>query len=339
VPFPTPAFQDQFKPTPSPPATATPEPEYPGPTGADVPDVTVAYFDNFDTNAQYDANGDNLMYILTQGGVLDRASRVRALVQREYFHPQVPTDIALWTGGNLENKGGGGGVMPKVTAVLPSDTPPGIVASVEAVGLINADTTDPTKSIINNERFAAYDSTTDPHGRTLEEVFPTRAREAIIRYVKSVGRYFSEENAIPGKTPLQTAALSPETPFGGPGLAGMTVVENRLDSTSDDPVILRGTVQLNSETNPGLLMLLGGIGFTIGGDADFWGLLFVEGGTVTVDAGTPTIHGAMFSTLSVDFRGTLNLEFYPYLLQWLMFVDRPATVSMVPNTWRELQPR
>ncbi len=339
VVFPVATFQAEFQPE------SGETPEYPGPGGADVPDVEVAYFDNSDTsgdgliNAEddpVDANMDDKMYITAQAGVLQRASRVQALVQREYFEPQVPSSNVLVSDGSLLNSGGGGGVMPKVTIEDPGPLTNGEVA-VDVLGDIqDYDDPSPDKWLIDDEIDTQFGEGPEGHDHpnSLDEVFPLSAREAIVRFAKQSGvdRYFDEQNAAPGQTPLQTALASPENQYGGPGLAGLTVVA----TTHPDDYNLGGNLSLNSEASPGLLMLMGPIDFSMHGTAQFYGLLYLE--EATIGAGTLTIHGALFSSTDVDFRGTLNLMYNYMALSGIASERWGSTVSMVPNTWRELQP-
>jgi hypothetical protein len=336
-PFPTATFQQEFKPDSGESA------EYPGPAGADVPDVAVTYFDDFDTNGDglinaedehygYDANGNDRMFIVAQGGVLKRASRVQALVQRGYFEPQVPSSNVLVSDGDLLNSGGGGGVMPKVTIEDPGPLTNGEVA-VDVLGDVEGYYDGLVDDAIDTQFGTGPDEHNSPN--SLDEVFPPSAREAIISYAKRVGRYFDEENASPGKSPFETALASPQSKYGdgGPGLRGLTVVKQ----TAADDYNLGGNLFLNSENDPGILMLQGPIDFSIHGTAQFYGLLYLE--EATISAGTLSIHGALFSTTDIDFRGTLNLMYNYMALAGLTSEPWGSTVSMVPNTWRELQPK
>jgi hypothetical protein len=344
VSFPTAAFQAEFAPT------AGETPEYPGPARADVPAVSVWYFDNYDTNgdgfidehdSQVDGDPNNpqnppddKMYIVAQAGVLDRSSRVRVLVQRTYFEPQVPSTNVLWCGGSLKNSGGGGGVMPKVTIENPNPL------GGDQVAVDVLEDVDNYPEIIDTGIDVQYGASLDPahdDPKPLEKAFPEGARDEIVKAAIAAGRYFDSKNASPGKTPLETAMASPASAYGGPGLAGLTVV--RQTTQPIQTYDFTGNSVLNSESQPGFLMLLGGINFKIGGTASFYGLLFVDG-TVEVSKGTPSIHGALFATGDVDFRGTCNLKFnYMALTGGLSSRSLPATVAMVPNTWRELRPQ
>lgn len=325
VPFPTDAFQAQFKPQTG--QTA----EYPGPGGASSPSVAVTYLDNNQAKVYHvDANGDGKMYIIAQAGVVNRQSRVKALVQRTYFEPPLPPDSVLWCGGNVLNSGVGNGVMPKITVLVKDPLADKVSADVlgniaDYPGLVNTDA-------VNVQFTGGPADHNSPRG--LEDVFPQSARDGMVDFAKSVGvdRYFDASNAKPGWTPLQTAMASPVSDYGGPGLAGLTVI---VQSTGQ--VDLLGSTVLNSQTAPGIMMLYGGIGLHIGGTAEFWGFMYVEGGTITVDKGTPIIHGALFSTKDVDFRGQAQLAF-DYTALSGFGARWGATVAMVPNTWRELHP-
>jgi type II secretory pathway pseudopilin PulG len=320
-PFPTASFQDQFKPP------AGEAPEYPGPGGASVPDVQVAYSAVPGRTDQW--------YIVAQAGVLKRASRVRALVQHSSFSPQVPTSYFLASDGALLDSGGGGGVMPKVK-IDPADPldPSSPVPGVDVWGNID----DYGRGIISSDVNAQFNGDPPVTGhdspKTLEEVFPQAARDDIARYAKSVGRYFDAQNATPGLTPFQTALASLRSQYGGPGLSGLTVVRQTTPETYN----FTGGLVLNLPPDPpGILMLEGPIDFHIGGTADFYGLLYLE--QATMSAGALTIHGELFSTTDIDFRGTLNMWYSQSVLTGLSSEQWTSTVSMVPNTWRELRPQ
>jgi type II secretory pathway pseudopilin PulG len=339
VPFPTAAFQDEFKP-----AASTTQPEYPGPTGADVPDVKVVYFDNSDTSgdgkintddADYDANGDQMIYVVAQAGVLKRSTRVQGLVFRSDFEPQIPMANVLWCS-NLKNSGGGGGVMPKIY-VENSDP----LSNGEVAVDVKYNIDDYNKGIVDTSQIDAQFGSPPVKGhnspKPLDEAYPPGARDSVVTLAKTVGRYFDADNASPGLTPLETAEASLESEYGGPGLAGLTVVRQ---TTPVQTFSLLGNEQLNAPpSDPGFLFLLGGVNFEIGGTAAFFGLLYVDGGKVTVAHGTPTIHGSMFVTGDVEFKGDGKLAFSYLALSGLVAKQYPSFVSMVPNTWRELQPK
>jgi len=345
VPFPTAAFQDEFRPTPSPSATSTPEPEYPGPTGADIPDVKVVYFDDRDNNhdgsinvldGDYDVDGNSMLYVVAQAGVLTRSTRVQGLVYRSDFEAQIPMANVLWCGGDLKNSGGGNGVMPKIIVEDADDLSNGEVA-VDVLGNVD----DYGKGIVDTSQIDAQfgsphvDSHNSP--KSLDDAYAPGARDSVVTLAKTVGRYFDADNATPGLTPLETAEASPQSANGGPGLAGLTVVRQ---TTPVQTFSLLGNQQLNAPpSDPGFLFLLGGVNFEIGGTAAFYGLLFVDGGKVTIAHGTPTIYGSMFATGDVEFKGDGKLAFSYLALSGIVSKQWPSFVSMVPNTWRELQPK
>ena len=79
--------------------------------------TSAAYYDNSDTNgdnvvdtsdAAWDANGDNLMYVEGQGRVQNRGARFQALVERTFISTWFPQGLAVWDGGDLDSNGAGG---------------------------------------------------------------------------------------------------------------------------------------------------------------------------------------------------------------------------------------
>jgi len=325
VPFPTATFQAQFIPQTGQMA------EYPGPGGASSPSVAVTYLDNQATVYHVDANRDGKMYIIAQAGVVNRQSRVKALVQRTYFEPPLPPDNVLWCGGSVLNSGVGNGVMPKITVAVKDPLADKVSADVlgsiaDYPGLVDTDA-------VNAQFTGGPADHNSPRG--LEDAFPQSARDGMVDFAKSVDRYFDASIAAKQgyATPLAAALASPKSGYGGPGLNGLTVI---VQSTGQ--VDLLGSTVLNTQAEPGIMMLYGGIGLHLGGTAEFWGFMYMEGGTITVEKGNPIIHGALFATKDVDLRGQAQLAFDYTALSG--FGSRwGQTVAMVPNTWRELRPQ
>jgi hypothetical protein len=256
------------------------------------------------------------MYLVSQAQVGRGAARMQALVEITYFKADFPRGVAVFTGANLISNGGGNN--PKITVEVAPAT--GTV-SCRAAGTIEEGATakNPvydTSTIIGLEGGSAG---------TVEEAFPSSILTSLVEAAKDNGRYFD------GPTAISDAQNSPaKGSWSDGGLTGLTVIEPATAGT----LSLSGTY--NSEVEPGVIILLGGSNLDFGGGGDFYGVLYTQG-TVEKGHGSFTVHGMLVSDSTLDMRGTVNVEYNDNCLANLS-KRFYSNVTMVPNTWRELQP-
>lgn len=284
--------------------------EYPNPrVGAFV---SAVYYDNSDTNndgkvnrldAHYDANSDNLMYVEGQGMVGDRSVRIQALVRRTFVDTTFPRGVAVYTGANLLSNGGGNN--PKITIEdqggLPSVT--GYVAgTLENASVFQGTITQVTGGAVPS----------------LSSILPDSVVLQVIALAKNIGTYYD----------LTAGAQMPTD------LSGVKVIKVADGAT----VSLGNNNDINSNTSPGILFILGGNNVVIdmGGNSTFWGVMYTEG-TFESSHGTPSIHGMLICKSSDDMRGTPNLYYNDSAIVKLKNVWTLA-VQVVANTWREISP-
>jgi hypothetical protein len=258
----------------------------------------------------WDANGNKQMLVTATGTVGKSTAKVQAIVRLTYFNMQLPRGMALFATGNLISNGGGNN--PKITVEVAPPT--GTTTSIHVGGSID-DTSVAATGIAQFVGSAAG---------SINDVFPLSMVQALKATAQASGRYFTSQAA---------AEASPADPVWSPqgGITGLTVIE----PTTPTEVRFQGNATYNSESSPGLLMVLGGSALTMGGNMDFYGVVYSQGDMSTAH-GTPTIHGMAISTGNENLIGTANLEYNDSCVAKLLNLY-PLNVKLVPNTWRELK--
>ena len=100
---------------------------------------------------------------------------------------------------------------------------------------------------------------------------------------------------------------------------------------------VQGNTTLNSETQPGIFLILGGSTLSWGGTAQYYGVIYSEG-PMNTSHGTGDIHGMVITNTHEDMRGTPNILYNDNCIANL---DNrfPTLARRVKNTWREVQPQ
>ena len=300
--FDTTSFRDRFSAA-----------EFPDPATGQF--ITVSWYDNqdpIDTSITYDANDDGIMWMVSQAGVGERATRVISEVERTWFTMSLPRGIPLWAGGNLLSNGQGNN--PKIKVEVP---PPSEYETTVQVGGYIEETSISAMGIIQKTGAAIA---------PLDEVFPQALVDALVSAAQTNGRYF---------TSLAAAQSSPVNAVWSPtgGLSGLTVIEPPSPVT----VKITGNLVINSQDQPGILLILGGSTLEWGGTGQFYGVIYSEG-PMNTSHGTADIHGMVVTNDTEDMRGTPNILYNDDCITKL---DQrfPSMVRRIQNTWREVQPQ
>lgn len=268
--------------------------------------------DPVDTSIRYDANDNGVLWMVAQAKVGNRATRVVTEVQRNYMKMALPRGIPLWAGGDLESNGQGNN--PKIRVEVPP--PAGTTTTVHVGGTI--DTSSVTQSGIAQLTGAAI--------TPLEQIFPQTLVDALVSTAQANGRYF---------TSLAAAEASPSDAVWSPtgGCSGLTVIE----PPAITDVMIQGNTTLNSEAEPGILMILGGSTLSWGGTAQYYGVIYSEG-PMNTSHGTGDIHGMVITNTDEDMKGTPHILYNDNCIANL---DQrfPSQARRVKNTWREVQPQ
>lgn len=287
--------------------------EFPNPASGQF--IVVDWYDDqdpVDTTVRYDANDNGVMWMIAQAGVGDRATRVVSQVERTYMKMALPRGIPLWAGGDLSSNGQGNN--PKIRIEVPP--PAGTTTTVHVGGSI--ETSSVTQSGIAQLTGGAI--------TPLEQIFPQTLVESLKSTAQANGRYF---------TSLAAAAASASDPVWAPagGLSGLCVIEPSAVSE----LKIQGNTTLNSEAEPGILMVLGGSTLSWGGTAQYYGVIYSEG-PMNTSHGTGDIHGMVITNTDEDLKGTPHILYNDNCIANL---DQrfPSQARRVKNTWREVQPQ
>lgn len=208
----------------------------------------------------------------------------------------------------------GGGNNPKIRIEVPP--PAGTTTTVHVGGSIEE--SDVTQSGIAQQ---TGDSITP-----LDQIFPQSLVDSLKSTAQANGRYF---------TSVSAAKASPADSIWAPtgGLSGLCV----LEPTSVSEVKVTGNITLNSEAQPGILMILGGSTLSWGGTAQYYGVIYGDG-PMNISHGTGDIHGMVIAAGDYEMKGTPRVLYNDNCLANL---DQrfPSLARRVQNTWREVQPQ
>jgi hypothetical protein len=298
--------------------------EFPRPASGDL--VSAVYYDNSDTNgdgtvdssdARWDANDDDLMYVEGQGNVGKRSARFQALVKRTYVNTTFPKGIAVYDGGNMASNGGGNN--PKITVYFDDG---GGVSSYVNGSVTTSEVFDSQSMDVN---VAANGDAIPP----IDTLIPQSLIRQVIAMAKGMGRYYDV-----------TQGDSMPTDFSG--VCVIKVQDGATVYLGNNGGINMGAgpSTVPTETDrPGILVILGGplVKIDIGGDQNFYGVLYTDGQLVEAH-GNPCFYGMVVCKSYMDMRGTADIKYDATAITKL--ADRwTLSVVLVPNTWREIAPR
>lgn len=326
--------------------------EYPNPQSSLVPFASAVSYDNsipgdpingvptWTTIVGYDlansphsdANNDGKVWIVAKGATGAKRSAIQSEVTQVPVNTQFPSGIAVYAGGNLTSNGGGNN--PKISV---EDSGGGgvtgyVAGTIDTVQVFDTSSANPITPVIGSQ------GETVP---SLTDLIPQSMVDQIISLSQSLSggsnsgsRYYDSTNANPNGPDTVPTDKS-----------GVTVIRVP-DGTS---VSLGNNGSINSLTSPGILMILGPVDPTgnnqnlgnnitldMGGNNEFYGVLYTDGRMYS-SHGTPDIHGMLVCKSNLDMKGTPNILYNAGVIanlanRWTL------TVSLVPNTWREIQP-
>lgn len=324
------------------PETATPSPaptldtstvlsQFPAaefPRGAGGAFVSAVYYDNSSTSGQanaaidpanspnWDANGDGRMFVQAQGTVGKRSARVMALVERTYVNAWFPQGHVVVDGGDMTSNGVGGQVR-----VYKAGSAGTIYSNVFGT----VDTTSVFSGVVPQIGTA--------NTKTFADLVPDTTVQQVIVMAQGMHRYFdlTAGDSLPADN----------------NWGGVTVIKASPGQTVDLPQNqginmdgAQGAVPLDTDS-PGILFILGDPVVMAQGHTNFYGVFYTDGqlGARTGQsyAGTPTFYGMVICKRYMDVRGTCNILYDDNAIMKLR-QKYTLTVTVVPNTWREIQP-
>ena len=313
-----------------------PADEFPNTTG-DL--VNAVYYDDSDTNgdgqvdshdAPWDANGNYLMYVESQGKVGDRATRFQALVERTFVDTTFPHGIAVYDGGSLSSNGQGNN--PKIT-IYDSG---GYDVSGYVNGTIGTSGNDRDREVFEST-ISVIDPTTVAAVPPLSDLLPDSTIQQVIAMAKGMGRYYDVAGGddMPHDMSGVCVIRVPDgTTVNLSGGINMNDGPHAVPSASDEPGILLilGPEPEPPGTNTGPLIKI-----NMQGNDRFYGVFYTDG-QLDFAHGTPAFFGMTVFRSYVDMRGTCDIRYDDSAITKL--TDRwTLSVKLVPNTWREIHPQ
>ena len=300
--------------------------EYPDPKAGLGAFSGVQFYDDDASGGGYtassphvDANDNDMMWVVARGATGSQQASVQAKVMRNPVNTSFPHGIAVYVGGTLANNAPG---QTKKSMVHIEDQ--GSASSVNGYATAFGGQSDPQ----------IFDTGITPH------VVTPPVGDAIVPPIDSL---------IPSTLLDQITALAQTLPGGSISgtryydvTAGDTIPDDKsgicvIKVANGQPVSL-GNDTINSLASPGILLVLGGNAVTIdmSGNGEFWGIIYTSGICDTAH-GTPSVHGMMVCASDLTMKGTPDIYYNDSVItnlsnRWTL------TVSLVPNTWREIKP-
>jgi len=365
--------QTPTSPTPSPipsfvSAMTSQNVEWPSPRPTTLgPAINVWVYDNIDggttgwvspysaTNPPpWDANGDALLYVVSQACVGERRSRVQVQVTRPQGGIDFPRGTDLWCGGNMTDTGTDytdhnlkiGDVFtaaetPAGQVVYNKDATSGPTAVRSYIqGTITATGSTPANNYVNLTDFPPVVTTpSSTEGgvstwKSLEQIFSTSLVQRCIAKAKADGTYYTSQPPPGNMSGFLVIDLSNGNPsYTVP--AGTKITITNTTGTS-----------VNTKEAPGVLLVLGGppgtltsnLTCTMTGASTYYGVVYTTGNFQSSAAGTdPHIRGAVFVQGNVTFLGKDHFYYHDDCIQNLGLAFS-LTCKQVPGTWREVKP-
>lgn len=304
----------------------------------------------------YDANGDGLMYVEVQAQDGKRSTRLRALVARRYHSSGLRRGMAWFSYDKLTANGGS-----EVFGVDASYYPPTLFPPLAFVGPRTVDR--PQGANYKNDGDVGSSAVMDVYVGGIDESVEGKRQGNVhapadvplledvvypeyITALKELAQsstptnYYTNPNdvsASPGFTPVNPSdpnSIAPLPPDAGLNdLSGLVYV----DATQGNGTwTLQPKGQWNSPRYPGVLIIDGNLKITGNQSADYYGLLYVSGNIDS--AGNMKMHGIVISASGgCALSGGQSVSYNDGVWDGLNLLAT-ASVSLVPNTWRELKP-
>lgn len=304
------------------------------PSGTDFIDIRVG--DDVNAAIPYD-NGNNILVIDSTAHVGKASARVQVEVQRipETF-PDMPSGIAAYSDGLLKLNGTG-------SAEPFQAVPPGTTANVITQDTLNdPDLTKDGWTVNGGLTFPPANGLItagpNPTYRTADDVFSSELRQRLVELADKYG------NRVDASSMNQTLWLSL-------WLRAFTEYPHVVAIRSGDVKITTSDVPTTGWTSPagdkkwmfgpgpidplpGILIVENGTA-TFDGNLKFHGLVYAKKGIEVT--GEAEIDGMVVTEGTITVSGTRSIVYNAYIFDNLHKLI-PASVRIIPGTWRELSP-
>jgi len=285
----------------------------------------------------WDANGDALLYVVSQACVGERRARVQVEVTRPQGGIDFPRGVDLWCGGNLQDNGANYtdnnlkvsdvSTIPPVTLDKTATSGPmAIRAYIGGTLTLGSGTVPPAYDNLSDYP-PVVTRPADADWKDIEQIFPASLVNRIITAAKAQGTYYTT------------------SPPSGAGMAGFLVVDPSDGGTKTVPpgttINLASGTTVNSLAAPGVLLILGGpnVTTTMTGGSTYYGVFYTTGNfTSNVAGDSPHIRGAVFIKGNCTFAGKDHFYYHDNCIINLG-LQFSLTCKQVPGTWREIKPQ
>jgi len=296
----------------------------------------------------WDANGDGLLYVVSQACVGDRRTRVQVKVERSQGGIDFPRGVDLWCGGNLQDNGANytdnnlkvSDVQPPLNKTATSG-PTAIRAYIGGTLTLGAGTVPPAYDNLSDFPPVVTTPSSTENGVStwpasgLQSLFSTSLVQRCVAKAKADGTYY-------------TTATPPA------GMGGFLVIDLTNGGTVTPPPgtvvsLSSGPGNINSLASPGVILVLGSpppygpspdvtVKMT-GSGGTYYGVLYSTGNfTSNVAGDSPHIRGAVFVQGNVTFAGKDHFYYHDNCIHNLGLA-LSHNCTQVPGTWRETKPQ
>jgi hypothetical protein len=250
---------------------------------------------------RWDGNGNGYVWLDAQARVGGVSSRIRAMVQADFYEFGLAKGIVVYAGGELDIQG----LDEKKPVVGAQDVTVGGPQPV-AIAIWDPTGWDPQVA------WPYVDQSPD-YLPTREELLSDDAIEDLKLMAQQTGKYY-------------TSAPPSEDDWNG-----LCVIEVPPGTTVAMP---QG--EYNSVENPGILLVLGGGELKISGNMWYYGVIYCAG-TISVGSGNPIIYGMLIAEEDLTLAGAPQVVYREDCLTRLDTQFQTNT-KLVPDYWRELTP-
>jgi hypothetical protein len=309
---------------------------------------------NLDTSPHFDANSNDVVWVVSQACVGDRRARVQVQVRRPRTGISFPRGTDLYCGGNLTDNGANyTDNNLKVSDVSAEPTEDGIIldknatsgptairAYIKGTLTLGSGTVPPAYDNLSDYPPVVTTPTRTENGLStwpqdgIQTIFPTSLVQRCVAAAKAQGTYYT-------------------TPTPPAGMSGFLVIDLTNGGTVTPPPgtvvsLSSGSGNINSLASPGVILVLGSqppygpspnvtVKMT-GSGGTYYGVFYTTGNfTSNAASDSPHIRGAVFVLGDITFAGKDHFYYHDNCIQTLS-KEFSLTSKQEPSTWREIKP-
>jgi len=257
------------------------------------------------TAPRWDSDGNGYLWLDAQARVHGVSSRIRAMVQADFYSFGLAKGIVVFAGGTIDVNG-----LDQNKPVIGAQDV--TVGGPQPVSMVIRD---PNHVGWNPVVAWPYVDQDPPYMPTRKELMSDQTISDLKLLAKT-------------QDPSKYFTTAPATSAGWQGLC---VIEAPSGTTVAMP---QGVY--NSIEHPGILLVLGGAQLKISGNMQYYGVIYCAG-TLSFSSGNPIIYGMVIAETNMNVSGAPQIIYREDCLTRLDTQVQTDT-RLVPNYWRELTP-